>query len=607
MVYMGLAGQYFSELDPNFNGPPRAVDPAVRARKLVGMERRDVILTAVFGTVGALAILVGLALAMWLYLRARKSKQRDDDLEDQNDNGDASSQQQSTKKNGFLNLKTPLISTKALGHKLLFLLSKNIRMLCCRVMAFRRIGSTIAHKSKSSYLRLSYVLVLQVNETLWKKIVLIIFVVNCLPLILWSRFLSQAARWRQRIESSSPEDRRVATPSLGVDGGETDARRKASVSDATSLRSDRSDLTRAPPSYACQAQQDARSSDSSRARSTVICVAYPAGSCLRYGRTSDRRVIARKYDARGPYDGNWCDAAMRRRENTMPMRNAIDAFNRNIMRNRKRGFAASRLVPELAQTSLWPASYEVGGEVYMQIWGGRYNRRYAVKKGREKATLQIFTAVVTKVTHGGVLEEVAFLPLFHVSLSLSLFLSIYLSIYLSSYLALSFAFNNFPIVARSYLIRSIVTFYPHILVYAQNRCTIRFSKKTDLREVSYFIRSCEWMLVIEAFTGAIGLVSGSKVKYSLCVNHQRRCKQYCKTTLVIQTKCKFENFVVCDVMVLKDIPLSANNFGISIGIYLFSVPFCDDRSNFCSFAKHRNVSRNTGQENWQIRAICTLS
>ncbi|XP_011255089.1 synaptotagmin-7 isoform X2 [Camponotus floridanus] len=116
MVYMGLAGQYFSELDPNFNGPPRAVDPAVRARKLVGMERRDVILTAVFGTVGALAILIGLALAMWLYLRARKSKQQDDDLEDQNENGEGSSQQQQpTKKNGFLNLKTPLISTKALG------------------------------------------------------------------------------------------------------------------------------------------------------------------------------------------------------------------------------------------------------------------------------------------------------------------------------------------------------------------------------------------------------------------------------------------------------------------------------------------------------------
>ncbi|XP_036140743.1 synaptotagmin-7 isoform X3 [Monomorium pharaonis] len=117
MIYTGLAGQYFSELDPNSNGPPRADE--VHSRKLVGMERRDVILTAVFGTVGALAILVGLAFAMWLYLRARKSKQRDDDLEDQNDNGDGSSQQQqSTKKNGFLNLKTPLISTKALGAQL---------------------------------------------------------------------------------------------------------------------------------------------------------------------------------------------------------------------------------------------------------------------------------------------------------------------------------------------------------------------------------------------------------------------------------------------------------------------------------------------------------
>ncbi|XP_032668901.1 synaptotagmin-7 isoform X2 [Odontomachus brunneus] len=116
MMYTGLADQYFSDLDPNSDGPPRAVDPAVRARKLVGMERRDVILTAVFGTLGALAILVGLAFAMWLYLRARKSKQRDDDLEEQNDNGDGSSQQQQPiKKNGFLNLKTPLISTKALG------------------------------------------------------------------------------------------------------------------------------------------------------------------------------------------------------------------------------------------------------------------------------------------------------------------------------------------------------------------------------------------------------------------------------------------------------------------------------------------------------------
>ncbi|XP_066587956.1 synaptotagmin-7 isoform X2 [Prorops nasuta] len=118
MGYTGLSGQYFSELDPNFSSPPSDTDPTVRARKLVGMERRDVILTAVFGTVGALVVLGGIGLAIWLYLRARNSKQRDDDLEDQNeirDDGGGSQQQQPTKKNGFLNLKTPLISTKAFG------------------------------------------------------------------------------------------------------------------------------------------------------------------------------------------------------------------------------------------------------------------------------------------------------------------------------------------------------------------------------------------------------------------------------------------------------------------------------------------------------------
>ncbi|EGI63408.1 hypothetical protein G5I_08136 [Acromyrmex echinatior] len=448
-------------------------------------------------------------------------------------------------------------------HKLLFLLLRNY--VCYRVMALRRIGSTIAHKSKSSYLRPSYVLVLQANETLWKKIVLIIFVVNCLHEDISRIFEAvfslivvslDSGRDFFREQRGGANVSKAQTPRIdalqlqlrgwtGRRGRGADTRRKASVSDATSLRSDRSDLTRAPPSYACQAQQDARSSDSSRARSTVICVTYPAaGLCLRYGRTSDRRAIARKYDARDPYDGNWCDAAMRRRENTMPVRNAIGE------KSRKRGFAASRLVPELAQTSLWPASYEVEGEVYMQISGGRYNRRYAVKKVERKAMLQIFTAVVT---HEGVLEE----SFSHIHLNVMIVMKYYHDN--SSYIQ----FNNFSIVAQSYLIRSIVTFYPHILVYAPNGCTIRFSKikKTGLREVSYFVRSCEWMLVIEAFTGAIGLVSGSKICLLYRVERKkekeseksafRRCKQYCKTTLVIQTKCKLENFVVWDVSSLE--------------------------------------------------------
>ena len=76
------------------------------------MERRDVILTVVFGTLGALVVLLGLGLAAWLYLRAKRSKQREADLEQ---NNSEVSVEKPPKKNGFLNLKTPLISTKPLG------------------------------------------------------------------------------------------------------------------------------------------------------------------------------------------------------------------------------------------------------------------------------------------------------------------------------------------------------------------------------------------------------------------------------------------------------------------------------------------------------------
>ncbi|KAF7988342.1 hypothetical protein HCN44_000915 [Aphidius gifuensis] len=93
-------------------------DTDVLARKIVGMERRDIILTAIFGTFGAVGVLIGFGLAAWLYLKARSSKGRDGDLEEQMDNDEGAScsqSQQPAKKNGFLNLKTPLISTKALG------------------------------------------------------------------------------------------------------------------------------------------------------------------------------------------------------------------------------------------------------------------------------------------------------------------------------------------------------------------------------------------------------------------------------------------------------------------------------------------------------------
>jgi hypothetical protein len=79
------------------------------------MERRDVILTAVLSTLAALMTLgVTLFICYWWHKRKRKR-----DEEDGNDGGakiraDAAGKQEG-RSNGFLSLKTPLISTKTLG------------------------------------------------------------------------------------------------------------------------------------------------------------------------------------------------------------------------------------------------------------------------------------------------------------------------------------------------------------------------------------------------------------------------------------------------------------------------------------------------------------
>lgn len=80
----------------------------------VGMDRRDFVLATIFGTFGVLGILIGLGLAAWFYFRSKRPKRSAGDCEDSMDNGENPSQKL-TKKNGFLNLKTPLISTKTLG------------------------------------------------------------------------------------------------------------------------------------------------------------------------------------------------------------------------------------------------------------------------------------------------------------------------------------------------------------------------------------------------------------------------------------------------------------------------------------------------------------
>lgn len=82
------------------------------------MERRDIILTAVFGTFGAISIFVGLCLAAWRYLRDKRFKDLNSDCDNGIDSENIVSveeSQQYYKKNGLLSFKTPLITSKTVG------------------------------------------------------------------------------------------------------------------------------------------------------------------------------------------------------------------------------------------------------------------------------------------------------------------------------------------------------------------------------------------------------------------------------------------------------------------------------------------------------------
>nr|CAI5869707.1 unnamed protein product [Callosobruchus analis] len=79
------------------------------------MQRRDVILTAVFGSLGALLLIAGTAAACF-YLYRKKRKQREGDEDDSGEEkAESATEKTLSRLNGFLSLKTPLISTKTLG------------------------------------------------------------------------------------------------------------------------------------------------------------------------------------------------------------------------------------------------------------------------------------------------------------------------------------------------------------------------------------------------------------------------------------------------------------------------------------------------------------
>ncbi|KAI4454632.1 hypothetical protein MML48_9g00013092 [Holotrichia oblita] len=80
------------------------------------MQKRDVVLTAVFSSLAALILIGGIGAACYFFHKRRRK--REDDDEEAMDGPSAKIEATTEKKsklNGFLSLKTPLISTKTLG------------------------------------------------------------------------------------------------------------------------------------------------------------------------------------------------------------------------------------------------------------------------------------------------------------------------------------------------------------------------------------------------------------------------------------------------------------------------------------------------------------
>lgn len=85
------------------------------------MQKRDVVLTAVFSSIAALILMAGVAAACYFFHKRRRKREDDDDDEEAGSTArsgrmiEATKEKKHNKLNGFLSLKTPLISTKTLG------------------------------------------------------------------------------------------------------------------------------------------------------------------------------------------------------------------------------------------------------------------------------------------------------------------------------------------------------------------------------------------------------------------------------------------------------------------------------------------------------------
>ncbi|XP_046682715.1 uncharacterized protein LOC124369057 [Homalodisca vitripennis] len=78
------------------------------------MERRNLILTAIFSTLGVVLVL---AVAFYVFLWCHKHRRKRNDAVDSEDGArmEVTVHKEKESRNGFLSFKTPLISTKTLG------------------------------------------------------------------------------------------------------------------------------------------------------------------------------------------------------------------------------------------------------------------------------------------------------------------------------------------------------------------------------------------------------------------------------------------------------------------------------------------------------------
>ncbi|XP_044260578.1 synaptotagmin-7 isoform X4 [Tribolium madens] len=118
MVHLGPGGQYVAEGGNAFPSNPE--DVVVETKKILMMQKRDIVLTAVFSSLAALILLAGIGAACYFFHKRRRK--RDDDDDEDSPDGNCSrieaGHEKKSRLNGFLSLKTPLISTKTLGAQL---------------------------------------------------------------------------------------------------------------------------------------------------------------------------------------------------------------------------------------------------------------------------------------------------------------------------------------------------------------------------------------------------------------------------------------------------------------------------------------------------------